>query len=145
MPPSAHTHVMPPLIFRQAHGQTLSTMLPHVIEFNLSHGARVDKYALVAEAFGVADKDASDADNAKAAVEAVAELSRRVGTARSIVDMGGSETLIAELTRQALIDTSMTYGAVQPNREEVEAMYRSALEDPVLYPQPEMATTRARL
>ena len=63
-------YVMPQSTFWQAHGQTLSTMLPHVIEFNLSHGARVDKYALVAEAFGVADKHASDADNAKAAVEA---------------------------------------------------------------------------
>ena len=40
----------------------------------------------------------------------------------------GSEALVPELTRQALIDTSMTYGAVQPNREEVEAMYRSAAD-----------------
>ena len=43
----------------KAHGQTLATMLPHVMRFNMA--ARADKYARVAQAFGVHDAALSDA------------------------------------------------------------------------------------
>ncbi|MEZ5763640.1 MAG: iron-containing alcohol dehydrogenase [Xanthobacteraceae bacterium] len=39
-----------------AHGQTLATMLPHVMSYNLD--VRIEKYAKIAEALGVASSDA---------------------------------------------------------------------------------------
>ena len=117
-------------LLNKAHGQTLSTMLPHMcartfvlwhqplpfrgvcqtfshtigccrsMEFNLP--VRADKYALVAQAFGVHDASASDEDNARSAIAACAELSKTVGTAMSIEQLGGTAEVIAEAVQQAI-------------------------------------------
>ena len=50
-------------VLNQAHGQTLATMLPHVMEFNMP--VRADKYAEVAKAFNVYDSNLSDEANAR--------------------------------------------------------------------------------
>ncbi|MBU2135483.1 MAG: iron-containing alcohol dehydrogenase, partial [Alphaproteobacteria bacterium] len=55
-----------------AHGQTLATMLPHVMAYNLDVCAA--KYAQVAEAMGAAKPGASVEDQARAAIEAVVAL-----------------------------------------------------------------------
>ena len=131
-------------VLNQAHGQTLSTMLPHIMDFNLP--ARADKYAMVADAFGVKDPALSDEENARLAIKAVAELSIQVGCAKSIIDMGGSEDIIESLVEQAMTDTSMMATPVMPTAADVRAMYQKALRDPVLYPEAEsVGVGRARL
>ena len=62
----------------KAHGQTLSTMLPHVMAFNTP--VRADKYALVAKEFGVHSPAASDEENAAAAIDAVSKQLLAVDT-----------------------------------------------------------------
>merc|ERR1712039_1004960 len=90
-----------------AHGQTLSTMLPVLMRFNMP--ARADKYAEVAKAFGVHGASKSVEENAEAARQAIIQLSKDVGTARSIESYsnGSFEKDLPSLTRQALIDLCM--------------------------------------
>lgn len=130
-------------MLHQAHGQTLATMLPHIMQFNLP--ARADKYARVAECFGVREPGLSDEENARRAIKAVAELSIRVGTAKSITDLGGGADIIPELAQQAMSDTSMMATPLQPTMHEVKELYRLALTNPVLYPAAPKTLVAAKL
>lgn len=134
-------------LLHQAHGQTLSTMLPHVMEFNLP--ARADKYAEVAKAFGVFKAGASDQDNARAAIDAVAKLSIEVGTARSISDMNRNnediDAILEEAANQAMTDICILSNPVQATRDDVLEMYRKAVINPHLYPSVATVGGRARM
>merc|ERR1711957_18056 len=89
-------------VFHQAHGQTLATMMPHIMEYNLP--LRAEKYAEVAKCFRVHDPSKSVEANARACIEAIGQFSIQVGTARSITEMGGSESDLADLVAQATLD-----------------------------------------
>lgn len=117
-------------------------MLPHIMEFN--RPVRADKYAQVAEAFGVKMDGMSDDEAAGAAIKACAELSISVGTAMSIEDMGGTPEILAEAAYQAITDVCMLSNARPATRADVMAMYEAAMSDPVLYPVEE-AVLAARL
>lgn len=121
-------------LYGQAHGQTLATMMPHVMRYNIEGGVMVDKYAQVAMAFGAHDPTRSAEENAHRAVDAVARLSIEIGTAKSIEAMGGSEADVPELAQRALLDVSRIFGMRPATREALEAMFRAALKDDVLYP-----------
>jgi alcohol dehydrogenase class IV len=120
-------------VYNQAHGQTLSTLLPVLMRFNMS--VRADKYAQVAEAFGVHDASKTDEQNAEAAIAAVAQLSNDVGTGRSIESYSGGnfEKDLPTLVRQALVDISMMSTARQPTFAEVESLYREAFSNKAVY------------
>merc|ERR1712232_1478313 len=60
-------------VYNQAHGQTLSTLLPVLKRFNMPE--RANKYAEVAKVFGVYQEGKSDEENGENAVQAVAALS----------------------------------------------------------------------
>ena len=104
--------------FGAAHGQTLATMLPHVMRFNLE--VVNDRYADVGQALGV-ERDA------RAAIEAVEKLSATVGTNRTLTDLGATEADIESLTTDALRDMIILSTPRYPVREEVRALYEIAL------------------
>ena len=104
--------------FGIAHGQTLATMLPHVMRFNLE--VVEDRYADVGLALGV-ERDAH------AAIEAVEKLSATVGTNRSLTDLGVKEADLDSLTLDALRDMIILSTPRYPVREEVRELYQIAL------------------
>ena len=104
--------------FGVAHGQTLATMLPHVMRFNLE--AVADRYADIGVALGVAH-------DAHAAIEAVEKLSATVGTNRSLSDLGAKSGDIAGLTTDALRDMIILNTPRYPNRDEVRGLYELAM------------------
>lgn len=104
--------------FGAAHGQTLATMLPHVMRFNLESVS--DRYADVGAALGVAR-------DPLAAVEAVETLSATVGTDRSLSDLGAKAQDIDGLTTDALRDIIILNTPRYPSREEVHALYEKAM------------------
>jgi alcohol dehydrogenase len=108
-----------------AHGQTLSTLLPHVMEFNA--GTVASKYALVAQAMGAAEPGASDEGNAARAIAAVRALSAEVGTDRPARELGLQEALIPTLVDDAFADLLMMTTPKYPERSDVERLYRLAL------------------
>ncbi len=101
-----------------AHGQTLATMLPHVMRFNLEVVA--DKYADVGLALGAAH-------DAHAAIEAVERLSATVGTNRSLNDLGASTADIDALTTDALRDMIILNTPRYPSRQDVRELYELAM------------------
>ena len=101
-----------------AHGQTLATMLPHIMRFNLESVA--DRYADVGLALGVAH-------DGQAAIGAVEKLSATVGTNRSLSDLGAKSNDLNALTTDALRDMIILNTPRYPNREEVHQLYEQAM------------------
>lgn len=107
-----------------AHGQTLATMLPHVMALNLE--VRAAKYAQVAEALGAAVAAASEEANARAAIDAIVALRRDIGIERSIRDLGGADDLLPLLVADAAADM-VNRGNPRPLEEaDFESLYRAA-------------------
>ena len=104
--------------FGVAHGQTLATMLPHVMRFNLEVVA--DRYADVGLALG-ADRDA------EAAIDAIEKISATVGTDRSLGDLGAKPSDLESLTTDALRDMIILSTPRYPVREEVQNLYELAM------------------
>lgn len=108
-----------------AHGQSLATLLPLVMRFNLEVGAA--RYAQVAIALGVADPVASDADNAERAIQAVEALRARVGTDKSGRQLGIEPDLIPTLVEDALADPLMAATPRYPEPADVARLYQDCL------------------
>jgi alcohol dehydrogenase len=104
--------------FHAAHGQTLATMLPHVMRFNREVCA--ERYARVGTALGTE----ADPDAAIAAVEAI---SAEVGTDASLADLGCTVDHLDELTQDALSDLIILTTPRYPTRTELRSLYASAL------------------
>lgn len=106
-----------------AHGQTLATLLPHIMRFNLEVSA--PRYAGVARALGVARGD--ERADAERSIEAVTALSTRVGTNLPARELGMTAELIPTLVDDALADLLMLTTPRFPSAEQVETLYRAAL------------------
>ncbi|WP_439116076.1 iron-containing alcohol dehydrogenase family protein [Ilumatobacter sp.] len=104
--------------FGVAHGQTLATMLPHVMRFNLEVTA--EHYGDIGQALGVAR-------DAEAAIEAIEALSARVGTDRRLSDFGATSDDLERLTTDALRDLIILNTPRYPSREQVYELYRLAM------------------
>lgn len=109
-----------------AHGQTLSTMLPHVMRFNLD--AATERYARVGLAMGVPGATGTPAaEAALATIAAIEDLSAAVGTNKTITELGGTPDMIEGLATDALRDLVILTTVRPPTRADVEELYRQAL------------------
>lgn len=106
-----------------AHGQTLATMMPHVMAYNLDVVAA--RYAQVADIFGVA-RGVSVEDDARACIEAVKQLRADLGLERSIRELGGSDNLLPVLVEDSLADPVNLGNAKALDREAFEGLFRAA-------------------
>ncbi|MEY3977873.1 MAG: hypothetical protein RLZZ284_729 [Actinomycetota bacterium] len=102
----------------QAHGQTLATMLPHVMRYNRDVVAR--RYADVGEALG------SEYDP-EAGIAAVEKLSASVGTNKRLRELGASNDNINDLTQDALRDLIILNTPKYPTRGDIHELYAVAL------------------
>ncbi len=102
----------------QAHGQTLATMLPHVMRFNRDVVAQ--RYADVGEALG------SEHDP-EAGIAAVEKLSATVGTNKRLRELGASNDNINDLTQDALRDLIILNTPRYPTRGDIHELYARAL------------------
>jgi alcohol dehydrogenase class IV len=102
----------------QAHGQTLATMLPHVMRYNRDVVA--ERYANVGDALG------SERDP-EAGIAAVEKLSATVGTNKKLSELGASSDNINDLTQDALRDLIILNTPKYPTRADVHELYARAL------------------
>lgn len=102
-----------------AHGQTLATMLPHVMEYNMT--VREEKYAEVAKI--LAPKGAATGSGA---IDAVLELRSDIGIDRSITDLGGEGNLLNILLEDAMADPVNRTNPRTVDQAGFEAMYNAA-------------------
>jgi 1,3-propanediol dehydrogenase len=111
--------------FGAAHGQTLSTLLPHVMRFNLD--ACQTRYAEVAVALAAAEPGAGDDVNAERAISAVERLRAAVGTDRSASELGLRAEAIPTLVDDAFADVLMFSTPKMPEAADVARLYEAAL------------------
>jgi alcohol dehydrogenase class IV len=107
------------------HGVALSTVLPHVMAFNLP--VRERAYAEIARAMGVSHDRSDDAGNAQAAIEAVRRLSVRVGLPHSLRGLGCTEALLPDLMDDILADVVLDNTPRIPSRDELRTLLEEAL------------------
>ena len=102
-----------------AHGQTLATMLPHVMDHNMSQ--RSEKYAEVARIL-----NPSKPANGTTAIDAVIQLRSDIGIDKSISDLGGEDDLLSVLIEDATADPVNLTNPVPVDPAAFETMYRAA-------------------
>ena len=102
-----------------AHGQTLATMLPHVMEYNMS--VREEKYAEVARILAP-----SGAATGAGAIDAVLQLRSDIGIDRSITELGGEGDLPSTLMEDAMADPVNWSNPRPVDQAGFEAMYSAA-------------------
>lgn len=102
-----------------AHGQTLATMLPHVVAFNMS--ASEEKYGQVARVLAP-EGPATGA----AAIDAILQLRSDLGLERTIRELGGDEPLFAILVEDAAADFVNRTNPRPVDRPAIESLYRAA-------------------
>ena len=102
-----------------AHGQTLATMLPHVMDHNMSQ--RSEKYAEVARIL-----NPSKPANGTTAIDAVIQLRSDIGIDKSISDLGGEDDLLPVLIEDATADPVNLTNPVPVDPAAFETMYRAA-------------------
>ena len=102
-----------------AHGQTLATMLPHVMEFNMSE--REEKYEQVARVLAP-----SGPATGTGAIDAALALRSDIGIDNSISDLGGEDDLLATLIEDAVADPVNYSNPKRVDADSIEKMYRAA-------------------
>ena len=102
-----------------AHGQTLATMLPHVMEYNMSE--RAEKYAEVGRILAP-EKPVSGTT----AIDAATQLRSDIGIDRSIKDLGGEDDLLPVLVEDATADPVNFTNPVPINPDALESLYKAA-------------------
>lgn len=102
-----------------AHGQTLATMLPHVMEHNMPE--REEKYIEVARILNP-DGPATGAG----AIDAVVQLRSDIGIDKSISDLGGEDDLLPVLVEDAQADPVNFTNPVPVDAAAFEKLYKAA-------------------
>ena len=102
-----------------AHGQTLATMLPHVMEYNMP--VREDKYAEVARIL-----DPASSATGHAAIDAAIKLRSDIGIDKSIRDLGGEDDLLPTLVEDATADLINGFNPRPVDPDALESLYRAA-------------------
>lgn len=102
-----------------AHGQTLATMLPHIMEYNMPQ--REEKYAQVARILAP-----SGPATGTGAIDAALQLRSDIGIDHSIKDLGGEDDLLPVLVEDATADPVNLTNPVPVNPEALEQLYQAA-------------------
>lgn len=102
-----------------AHGQTLATMLPHVMEYNMPE--REEKYIEVAKILAP-----EGPATGTGAIDAVIKLRADIGIDKSISDLGGEDDLLPVLVEDAVADFVNFTNPIPVDAEAIEKMYKAA-------------------
>jgi alcohol dehydrogenase len=96
-------------MFNVPHGLANSLFLPHVVRFNADVCG--DKYTMIARAMGLDMKDINDENSGEAVATAITALTKRIGVAQRLRDVGIPEDGLAQLAENTLADGAIVYNA----------------------------------
>lgn len=105
------------------HGLACAALLVPVMEFNLSAAAK--EYALLAERLGLSGRE--ETEKARALVELVRQLNRRLGIPSRLRDLGLGPEDVPDLARQALASGSTKANPRAVTKEDLEGILYRAL------------------
>ena len=120
----AMTHQVDGLI-DQHHGETNASILPHVMEFNLS--ACPERFRDIAEAMGEEVAGLPLMAAAAQAVLAVRQLIADIGLAKGLGDIGLTEEFIPLLSANALKDACLVTNPRPASQEDIADIFRKCL------------------
>ncbi|MBT1070245.1 iron-containing alcohol dehydrogenase [Pelotalea chapellei] len=120
----AMTHQVDSLI-DQHHGETNASILPHVMEFNLS--TCPERFRDIAEAMGEDVSGLTAMAAAERAVMAVRRLISDIGLAKGLRDIGLTEEFIPLLSENALKDACLVTNPRPASREDIADIFRKCL------------------
>ena len=108
------------------HGLANGVVLPHVLEVSL--GGAEKRMAEMARATGVAASDSSDADHARAVIDAVRQLGADVGIPGSLDAIQAAD--VTEIAKGAMKECHFAYAPPKYlSRRECEALITRLLSD----------------
>jgi 1,3-propanediol dehydrogenase len=120
----AMTHQVDGLI-DQHHGETNASILPHVMEFNLS--ACPERFRDIAVAMGEDVAGLSTLEAAERAIAAVQQLIFDIGLEKGLAQIGLAEEYIPLLSENALKDACLVTNPRRASREDIAAIFRKCL------------------
>mgnify|MGYP006328338385 FL=1 len=112
-------------IFDIPHGVANALLLPTVMEFNMP--AAIDKYVQIAKAMDVYTPGMSNEEAAEAAVEAVRQLSIRVGIPQHLAELGIKAEDLDKLATAAAADVCTPGNPRFVNKEIIQRLYEKVL------------------
>ncbi len=102
-----------------------AVLLPHVEEFNMD--ACGEKFRDIAKALGTCTKDMTTEEANKAAIQAIKDLSAKVGIPKGLKELGVKEEDFGKLADQALADACTGGNPKKISKEDIIAIYKKAM------------------
>lgn len=112
-------------IFDIPHGVANALLLPIVMEYNMP--AALDKYVDIAKAMNVYNSAMTKEQAAQAAVDAVKELSKRVGIPQTLTEIGIKSSDLERLAEAAFADVCTPGNPREVSKEIILNLYQKAL------------------
>lgn len=110
------------------HGLCNAVLLPEVLKFNCKSESAIFRYQEIAQAIFPMETVNMDARQAaELLIEKVEQLSQEVGTSVSLGSLGVEKEKIDVMSEKALLDGSLKNNPVQPQKEQVKAIYSALL------------------
>ena len=110
--------------FDTPHGVANALLLPHVLKFNGE--VCPDLFRNMGAAFGIDMTDATDEEAVDKVVEAVKELSVKLGIPQTLREIGVDEEMITTLAKQAINDACTPGNPREVTEEDIINIYKSA-------------------
>ena len=107
------------------HGVANALLLPTIMEFNMP--TRIEKYGIIAQHMGVDTTGMTPEEAAQAAVDAVRELSIRVGIPQHLSEIGITDADIPALAAQAITDVCTPGNPRDVTEAEIIELYKKVL------------------
>ena len=111
-------------IFDIPHGVANALLLPIVMEYNAP--TALDKYVTIAKAMGAYTEGMTREEAAKAAVDAVRQLSIRVGIPQHLAELGIKETDLPRLAKAAYADVCTPGNPREVTENDLLELYKKA-------------------
>lgn len=106
------------------HGVANALLLPYVMEYNLP--VAKEKYRKIAEAMGCCTRNLSEDEAAQMAVDAVKELSLKIGIPQKLNEIGVREEDLGKLALAAFADVCTPGNPRDASVTDLEALYQKA-------------------
>ena len=107
------------------HGTANAIFLPHVMEFNLT--ARLEKFADIAAALGVAAEAETNREAAEAAIHAVRDLNRDLAIPETLGEVGVKARSIPAMARSAITSGNVPVNPRKTSLEDIVDLFKKAL------------------
>ena len=112
-------------VYDLAHGLCNAILLPEVSRFNAK--VSPERFVDIAKAMGVDVAGMSQAQAIDAGIEAIETLSRNVGTAQRLADLGVQQDKLAFMAQNALNDACSLTNPRQASLEEIIAIFEARM------------------